>query len=331
MRRLRKWARRFGLGRALSVGLFLILIFIRIFDPAPMEELRVRTFDTFQLLSPREVTQRPVVIIDIDDKSLDRLGQWPWPRTRVAELVTKLAALGAKVIAFDIIFAEPDRLSPDMIANDFQGLDETTRERLRAAPNNDKILADTFRQSRVVLGESGLPSAVERSRPPRTSSGVAVLGNDPTPFLYNFPGLLRNISVLEDAAVGLGQLSIRTERDGIVRRVPMVMEVDGSILPSLTAEILRVASNTDSMLIRADAAGVKSIALAWFRNSDRSERSAVGAFFPSQLCAVCLGGGRARRPCAPRSHRRTYRSHRDIGNRLARCEDDTGRSRDAGC
>jgi adenylate cyclase len=264
MRRLRKLARRFGLGRALSIGLLLILIAIRIVDPAPMEELRVRTFDTFQLIAPRKVTQRPVVIVDIDDKSLEQLGQWPWPRTRIADLVTKLADLGALVIAFDIIFAEPDRLSPDVVANDFKGLDEVTRERLRASPNNDNVLAQSFQQSPVVLGESGLPSAVERSRPPRPTHGAAILGNDPTPFLFNFPGLLRNIPVLENAAAGLGQLSIRTERDGIVRRVPMVMQVDGNILPSLTAEVLRVASNSDSILVRADAGGVKGIAVRGF-------------------------------------------------------------------
>jgi adenylate cyclase len=261
MKRLRRFARRFGRGRALCVGLLLPLVGLRIIDPAPFEELRVRTFDTFQLLHPRVDTSRPVVIVDIDDRSLDAYGQWPWPRTRLATMVTKLSQLGARVIGFDIIFAEPDRLSPDLVASQLQGLDEATRERLRAAPNNDQVLAQAFRQTRVVLGEAGLPSALERSRPPRPPRGTAMLGNDPTPFLFDFPGLLRNISVLEDAAAGLGQLSIRTERDGIVRRVPMVMLVDGSVLPSLTTEMLRLASQSDSLLIRADKAGLASVAV----------------------------------------------------------------------
>jgi adenylate cyclase len=264
MKWLRRQALRFGRGRALAVALLALLIVIRITDPAPMEELRVRTFDTFQLLHPREVTQRPVVIVDIDDKSLASLGQWPWARTRVADLVTRLSRMGAVVIGFDIIFAEPDRLSPDVAAQEFQGLDDATRDRLRSAPNNDVILAGAFKQSKVVIGESGLPAVPSTARPPRPPHGVAVRGEDPAPFLLNFPGALRNIPVLEDAAAGLGQLSIRTERDGIVRRVPVIMEVEGNLLPSLSTEILRVASNTDTMLVNADAAGVKSVKVRGF-------------------------------------------------------------------
>ena len=87
---------------------------LRSLDPAPVEELRVRTFDTFQRVDPRVKTARPVTIVDIDDKSLEKLGQWPWPRTRIADLVTKLTRLGAVVIAFDVVFSEPDRLNPDI-------------------------------------------------------------------------------------------------------------------------------------------------------------------------------------------------------------------------
>jgi adenylate cyclase len=76
-------ARRFGLGRTLSLALLVALLVLRIADPAPIEELRLRTFDLFQILKPREATQRPVVIVDIDEDSLRKLGQWPWPRTRI--------------------------------------------------------------------------------------------------------------------------------------------------------------------------------------------------------------------------------------------------------
>src|SRR5882757_2303985 len=113
LRILRRWfKRRFGYARLLCVGLLIGLAALRVADPAAVEELRVRTFDTFQVIEPRVKTARPVVIIDIDEKSLAKLGQWPWPRTRIADLVDRLTALGAVVIAFDIVFAEPDRLNP---------------------------------------------------------------------------------------------------------------------------------------------------------------------------------------------------------------------------
>src|ERR1700712_911377 len=105
LRRIRRWfTRRFGYARLLCVGLLILLAALRVADPPVIEELRVRTFDTYQLIDPRVKTAKPVAIIDIDEKSLAKFGQWPWPRTRVAEMVSNLTKLGAIVIAFDLIF-----------------------------------------------------------------------------------------------------------------------------------------------------------------------------------------------------------------------------------
>jgi adenylate cyclase len=239
----------------------MILVTLRIADPAPVEELRVRTFDTFQLLRPREAIQRPVVIVDIDEKSLGKIGQWPWPRTRMADLVNRLAQLGASVVAFDIVFSERDRLSPHVAADSFRDLDDATRAKLRDLPDSDQAMAEALRHVRAVLGESGLAAAVEQGEAPRSQPAVAMLGRDPRPFLLSFPGLLRNIPDLDQAAAGRGLLTINPERDGIVRRIPMIMQAQDLLLPSLTFEILRVAARSDTIAIRTDDAGVKSIAL----------------------------------------------------------------------
>src|SRR5882724_6936763 len=104
---IRRWfARKFGYARLVCLALLIGVAALRIADFAPIEELRVRTFDTFQRIDPRVKTARPVTIVDIDEKSLAQLGQWPWPRTRIADLVTNLTKLGAVVIAFDVIFSE---------------------------------------------------------------------------------------------------------------------------------------------------------------------------------------------------------------------------------
>jgi len=120
LRILRRWfARRIGYARLICFAFLIGFALLRIADPPPIEELRVRTFDTFQRLDPRVKTARPVTIIDIDENSLAKLGQWPWPRTRIADLVTNLTRLGAVAIAFDVIFSEPDRLNPDVAADTF--------------------------------------------------------------------------------------------------------------------------------------------------------------------------------------------------------------------
>ncbi len=264
MKWLSRWGRRFGLARGLALLLLLALAALRIFDPLPIQELRVRVFDLFQVMQPREATERPVVIIDIDEQSLRSVGQWPWPRTRIADLISRLTQMGALVIAFDVVFAEPDRMSPSVAADEFRDLDDATRTKLRALPSNDAVLADALKNSRVVLGESGLPFAVAQPEGARPPIGLATMGGDPRPFLLNFPGLLRNVPQLEQSASGRGLFTIRAERDGIVRRVPIVMQAQGTVMPSLSLEMLRVASGSNTVLVRSDNAGVQSAAVPGF-------------------------------------------------------------------
>jgi adenylate cyclase len=264
-RRLRRWfKRRFGYARLICLALLIGFAGLRMLDPAPLQELRVRTFDNFQVIDPRVKQARPVTIVDIDEKSLAKLGQWPWPRTRIADLVTDLTRLGAVVIAFDAVFSEPDRLNPDIAADTFRNLDEATREKLKALPSNDQVLADAIRQSRVVLGESGGPDVhadLDKNLP---VTGLATLGEEPQPFLFKFPGLLRNVPVLEGAAAGRGLFTVVPERDGIVRYVPMIMQAQGVMMPSLSFEVLRVASGSGTILIKTDKNGIQSLGVGRF-------------------------------------------------------------------
>jgi adenylate cyclase len=270
MKRLRIWrrwfARRIGYARLVCLALLVGFAALRIADPAPVEEIRVRTFDTFQRLDPRpKLAEPPVTIIDIDDQSLTKLGQWPWPRTRIADMITNLTRLGAAVIAFDMVFSEPDRLNPDIAADTFRNLDEQTRDRLRALPSNDQVFADAIRRSRVVLGESGIPVILGKLDKSLPVTGLAMLGQEPQPFMLEWAGLLRNVPALEAAAAGRGLFSIRPERDGIVRRVPMIMLAQGVTMPSLSFEMLRVVTGTDTIFIKSDQGGIKSVGVKGFQ------------------------------------------------------------------
>jgi adenylate cyclase len=262
LRRLRRWfARRFGYARLICLVLLAGFAVLRVIDPAPVRELRVRTFDTFQLIDPRIKKARPVTIVDIDEKSLAKLGQWPWPRTSIADMVINLTNLGAVVIAFDIVFSEADRLNPDIAARTMRYLDEVTRSKLSTLPSNDTILSDAIRRSRVVLGETGLASVMSEldETLPLTSFGTLGDADTVDAFMFKFPGLLRNVPVLERTAAGRGLVTLVPERDGIVRRVPMVLRAQGNTMPSLSLEILRVVTGTPTPLIVADKAGIKSI------------------------------------------------------------------------
>ena len=202
---------------------------------------------------------------------------------------TRLTQLGAAAIAFDIVFAEPDRLSPALAADVYRDLDEETRNKLRALPSNDQIMADAIKKSRVVLGETGLPVPVPQTEGQPPLGGVAALGGDPKAFLFSFPGLLRNVPVLEHAAAGRGLFSIRTERDGIVRRVPMVMQAQGNIMPSLSFEMLRVATGASTISDQNGRRRRQERGAAGIRDADRPQRAALGAFRAPRQGALRVG------------------------------------------
>jgi len=262
MKTIGRWARQFGMARAVCIVLLFALVPLRLADPRPIEELRERTFDLFEVLRPRPQTSFPVVIVDIDEDSLKALGQWPWPRTVVADMVDRLTQAGAVAIGFDVIFAEPDRMSPALAAQSFHGIDDDTRAKLDSLPSNDDILAQAVKRSRVVLGQSGAPEP--SPTPPGEATlqtGFAVRGPDPKPYLVEFPGLLRNVPALEKAAAGRGLLSIKPEHDGIVRRVPVIMEAQDTMVPALTLDMLRVVTHSGAILVRVDDAGVRAVAV----------------------------------------------------------------------
>jgi len=261
MKRLVRWARKFGLARAVCILLLLALVPLRVIDPRPLEEVRLRTFDLFQVLRPREQTMRPVVIVDIDEASLKEIGQWPWPRTVVADLITRISQLGAVAIGFDIVFAEPDRMSPSVAAASFRGLDDDTRAKLGNLPSNDEVLGDAIKQAKmVVVGQAGAATPEPRTQADMAlQTGFAVIGPDPTPYLVTFPGLLRNVPPIEQGAAGRGLFSINPERDGIIRRVPVIMDAQDTLVPSLAMEMLRVVTHSGAIQVRATNGGVQTV------------------------------------------------------------------------
>ena len=247
--------------RSFGLCLLVILVALRISDPAPLEELKLRTFDLFQTMKPRADTERPVVIVDIDEASLAAYGQFPWPRTLVAQLIDRLFERQSVAVGFDVLFAEPDRTSPSEAMKYFHDLDDATRARLQQLPSNDDVLEKAIKRGKVVLGQAGTQAVVEAAPRRSPSTGVAVLGPDPAPYLYSFPKLLRNLPQLEQASAGRGLFTIATERDGIIRRVPLIMNVEGQLVPALSIDLLRVASGAGAVLVRSDESGVRSVGM----------------------------------------------------------------------
>lgn len=232
---------------------------LRVWDPVPVEAFRLKTFDLLQLIQPREASAKLSTIVDIDEKSLRELGQWPWPRDVLARLLRKVQGYGARVVAFDVLFAEPDRASPAAIADRFHDLPPDSAEALRRLPSNDRLLADAIRDGNVVLGRATAAVASPTDAAQRKSRSIALIGGDPRPYLFTYPAVLHNLPILEEVAAGHGLLTLGVERDNIVRRVPAVYRIGEEIYPSLVAEMLRVDAGQSPLVIRSNAAGVDSI------------------------------------------------------------------------
>jgi len=258
------------------VGYVLLFGFLALYiaDPKPVQFMRLKGFDFYQQMKPREIPppeRKPVTIIDLDEKSLSEVGQWPWPRNVLAQMVENLMKMGAVLVAFDMVFAEPDRMNPSAIADSLKGLDEDTKNKIRQFKSNDEIFAETIRRSRVVLGQSTVESELEGVKLPPVKKSIAVrkYGADvpnPLDLLPSFPALVRNVPVIEQAAGGRfgghGIFSIIPEQDGIIRRIPSLFVQGKDMFPALSVEMLRLATGRPTILVKVDQAGIKSLGIA---------------------------------------------------------------------
>jgi len=253
----------------LSIALGLALL---VTDPLPIQGLRNQLFDQYQRWYPRPYVDVPVRIIDIDEESVARLGQWPWPRTRIAELVTKLNAAGVAAIGFDVVFAEPDRTSPRAMTN-LWALKEPLRSELEGLPDHDTILAKSLVGAGVVLGfaeenrtELKTATADETTKPPTSTAArpyrYVIVGDPPERWLHGFGNAIAPLPELESTAQGSGILSFVPDTDGVVRRVPLIFRHGAEQIPSLAAEVLRVAQGEKNYVVKTAS---KDVGLAEIR------------------------------------------------------------------
>ncbi len=240
----------------LLVPLFMLAaaVALKISEPSIIVQARLLVFDTFQRIKPREYRPVPVRIIDLDDESLRRYGQWPWPRTLLARMIDRLTELGVAAIAFDAVFAEPDRTSPSRILPLWPDSPEVEalRKKGAALPDHDRIFADSIRRSNVVAGF--VLTDGDLARKPRKTATFAFAGDDPKPFIPNFSGAVVNIPEIEEAANGNGSFNSLPELDGIVRRVPLILRIGDDLYPSLVAEALRIAQGAKTYVVKSSGA-----------------------------------------------------------------------------
>ena len=207
-----------------------ILTGIRFLDPYPVELLRLKAFDGYQVYSERKPSET-VTVVNIDEASIAELGQWPWPRDQIADLIYRLRDANAGIIVMPILFSEPDRAGEDL------------------------ALAQAL-QYGVVISQTASARTNDSSGVTR---GIAMIGGDPVPWIPQYPGLLAPIDILSQNASGVGMIAGTYEIDGVTRRIPMIVSINDTVYPSLALETIRVAVDDVSYQAKVSAGGVVAV------------------------------------------------------------------------
>jgi len=207
---------------------------VRFMDPAFVESVRLRYFDT--LITAKAPTQNNVVVVNIDEAALDAKGQWPWPRGEYANLISDLYARNAGLVVWNVLMPEADRAG------------------------EDKMLAELMSIKPVILGN--MPGAKDKNTPRKPGSAVvnAQFGDR----IVTLPGIIANVPDLEANAAGVGSVMTLPEIDGVNRRVPLVAAKDGKIYPSLAMETLRVLAKDTTVQIKLNELGVDKMRIPKF-------------------------------------------------------------------
>lgn len=240
-----------------SLVILISAIMIIVLDLPLKSILQNISYDTFQRLHPREYEDAPVAIVDIDEESLRRHGQWPWPRIFVADLVMRLTKMDAAAVVFDVVFAEPDRMSPKSLAQFWP----TAKEFARLAgryPDYDEILARAISDGPIVTGFSCSSQVLAGNQQPAIKARFVAAGDDPAQFLVPFKSAVKNLPGIEVAASGNGAFNYLADHDGVLRHVPLLLRINNDIYPSLSAEALRVAQGAQNIVVKSSGASGES-------------------------------------------------------------------------
>ena len=205
-----------------------VLTFIGVKDPQIKEILRLKSFDLL-LQSEKKEISKDIAVVSIDEKAIEKYGQWPWRRDILADVIIELRNKGAGVIVLPILFSEPDRLG------------------------GDDVLAE-FLQQGVIIAQVGTTQTNKNAVP----RGVAKV-NDPLPFLFEWPGMLGPIEIFGKSASGVGVSNTAPEIDGVVRRVPLLMKIGEDIFPAMAIEVIRVAVGAPSYQVKSGEAGIQKM------------------------------------------------------------------------
>ena len=229
-----------------SLVLLVSLIALRLADPFFVETARLKALDYYQRTQPKQISEN-IAVIEIDEKTLEKEGQWPFPRQKIADAVKKAYDNGAELVVLPIIYAEPDRF----------GGDEQFKEVLKNYP--------------VILSQS----AANKGKGDPVPRGVAVIGENINDWLFEYNAAIGPIKTLGESADGVGMLLTAPEVDGVVRRLPLIVQINKELYPTIPLEMLRVLAKDPSYQAKITEDGINAIRIPKFKTIKTDQNGRV--------------------------------------------------------
>ena len=271
-----------ALGRPLSGAILVLLLLLSLLSELPREQASLTSplsrgiefatvpftsarsflFDGYQKLLPRVPQAQPVTIVAIDEKSLTEVGQWPWPRNKLAALLDAINRHQPAAIGLDIYMPEADQSSPAKVAENLSAGRSDLIAALKAMPSNDAILAQALRKSPSVLGAAGFDFKTFGTSEGMHSVPLVLQGADPLPYVLKYTSVLVSLPELQVAAKGQALLNVDTKEGGVVRRIPLLAAVGEQLIPGMAMEMLRVATGSSAITVQTGGHGVDTVQVA---------------------------------------------------------------------
>ena len=238
--------------------LLILLITLKIINPSFIKSISFISFDLYQKAFTLKKDQSNVVIIDIDEESLGKFGQFPWNRTVFAKIIENVDSSKPKSIAFDVFFAERDKQSPEEIISAYNIIPSDVKD-LQNLKDPDEVFKNQLSQTNTVLAVLGsnIPSHGNYDRSPKAK--FFSKGGNPKNFTYNFPYSIGSLEKLEESVKGLGSISFLDQSDGVIRSLPLIVRFNEKLFPTLGLELIRTGTKKKNLIVKLDEAGIKEI------------------------------------------------------------------------
>ncbi len=238
-------------------AILLLLISLKIINPPFIKSVSYLSFDLYQKVFAKK-KDSDVVIIDIDEKSLGKFGQFPWNRTVFAKILDQLNTSNPKAIGFDIFFTEKDKQSPEEIIKSY-GLIPSDVAELQNLKSPDDLFAEKLKESKSIIAVLGsnVPSHSNYDR--KAKARFLSKGGDPFEFTYSYPFSIGSLEVLENNVKGLGSISFLDQLDGIIRSLPLIVQLNKKLYPTIGLEMVRVGEKQKNIYVELNEVGINRI------------------------------------------------------------------------